>query len=90
MAVKKAPATGLLNSLVTNTVTPTVVAAATPAPIRFSVPPRATSASCAGPPVPAGLPPLVRGVATADLPFRGPAGGLLTRPPGAAMRAVPG
>src|SRR5690348_13497507 len=49
VAVKKAPATGLGNTLVTRTVTPKMAIAATAAPARFSVPPRATSASRACP-----------------------------------------
>lgn len=45
IAVKNAPATGLLKCLVITTVTARLVTAATPAPTRFSVLPRATSAS---------------------------------------------
>src|SRR5262249_20741920 len=90
VAVKKAPAIGLLNCLVTRTVTPRVVAAETPAPIRFSVPPRATSASWAGPPLPGRAGPPGRCVAAAGLPFLAPAGGALTLPSCAATRGVPG
>ena len=45
IAVKKAPATGLVKCLVITTVTARVVTAATAAPTRFSAPPRATSFS---------------------------------------------
>ena len=45
VAAKNEPAAYLLKCLVTTTVRPTVMTAATAAPTRFSVPPRATSAS---------------------------------------------
>ncbi len=45
VAAKNAPATGLLNCLVTIKVTPRVATAEIAAPARLSVPPRATSAS---------------------------------------------
>ena len=45
MEVKNAPACGLLNSLVTSTVTPVVATADTAEEARFSVVPRRTSAT---------------------------------------------
>ena len=90
MAVKKAPATGLLNCLVTKTVTPKVVAAETPAPIRLRVPPRATSASCGcpPPPLPAGRP-AGTGPAGAGLPFGVLTGALGDLPRCAEVRGAP-
>src|SRR5215467_11708911 len=55
VAVKNAPATGLLNCLVTSRVTTRVLTPATAAPRRFSAPPRATWASWSFEPPPAGF-----------------------------------
>ena len=49
MAVKNAPATGLLKCRVTSTVTARVVTAATAAPARFTAPPRAKLATSRSP-----------------------------------------
>src|ERR1022692_4821478 len=50
VAEKNAPATGVLNTRVTRTVTPRIATAATAAPIRLSELPRAISASFLFPP----------------------------------------